>query len=139
MKKTIVSRLVKSEDLNHHGTLFAGRAAEWFIEACFIAGVQTGLKAEGIVCYNVHGFKFLEPAQKGDIVHFKSYIVRTKNTSYTVYCKVNINDSEKTSCEGFVTFVYLGKENKKTPHFIVLDDCESEEERLKREEALSLN
>ena len=30
-------RLVKSEDLNHHGTLFAGRSAEWFVEAGFIA------------------------------------------------------------------------------------------------------
>jgi hypothetical protein len=26
-------RLVKSEDLNHHGTLFAGRSAEWFVES----------------------------------------------------------------------------------------------------------
>ena len=29
--------LVKSEDLNHHGTLYAGRNAEWFVEAGFIA------------------------------------------------------------------------------------------------------
>ena len=28
--------LVKSEDLNHHGTLYAGRSAEWFVEAGFI-------------------------------------------------------------------------------------------------------
>ena len=30
-------RLIKSEDLNHHGTLFAGRCAEWFVESGFIA------------------------------------------------------------------------------------------------------
>ena len=30
-------RLIKSEDLNHHGTLFAGRSAEWFVESGFIA------------------------------------------------------------------------------------------------------
>jgi acyl-CoA hydrolase len=30
-------RLVKSEDLNHHGTLYAGRSAEWFVESGFIA------------------------------------------------------------------------------------------------------
>jgi hypothetical protein len=29
-------RLVKSEDLNHHGTLFAGRTAEWFVESGFL-------------------------------------------------------------------------------------------------------
>jgi len=29
----VTMRLVKSEDLNHHGTLFAGRTAEWFVES----------------------------------------------------------------------------------------------------------
>ena len=29
--------LIKSEDLNHHRSLFAGRSAEWFVEAGFIA------------------------------------------------------------------------------------------------------
>ena len=32
----VTMRLVKSEDLNHHGTLFAGRTAEWFVESGFI-------------------------------------------------------------------------------------------------------
>ena len=31
--------LVKGEDLNHHGTLFAARAAGWFAEAGFAAAV----------------------------------------------------------------------------------------------------
>ena len=29
----VTNRFVKGEDLNHHGTLFAGRAAEWFVES----------------------------------------------------------------------------------------------------------
>ena len=36
-KTFITHHLVRSEDLNHHGTLFAGRSSEWFIEAGFIA------------------------------------------------------------------------------------------------------
>ncbi len=28
----VTNRFVKSEDLNHHGTLFAGRTSEWFVE-----------------------------------------------------------------------------------------------------------
>ena len=36
----VTSRLVKSEDLNHHGTLFAGRTAEWFVESGFIAATS---------------------------------------------------------------------------------------------------
>ncbi|NTU75550.1 MAG: acyl-CoA thioesterase, partial [Anaerolineaceae bacterium] len=33
----VTQHLVKSEDLNHHGTLYAGRTAEWFVESGFIA------------------------------------------------------------------------------------------------------
>ena len=33
MKEYKISHLIKSEDLNHHGTLFAGRTAEWLVEA----------------------------------------------------------------------------------------------------------
>lgn len=36
MKVFKISHLVKSEDLNHHGTLFAGRTAEWLVEAGFV-------------------------------------------------------------------------------------------------------
>ena len=32
VKNYIIHRQIKSQDLNHHGTLFAGRAAEWFVE-----------------------------------------------------------------------------------------------------------
>ena len=37
MKQYETSHLVKQEDLNHHGTLFAARAAAWFVEAAFVA------------------------------------------------------------------------------------------------------
>lgn len=37
MKEFKISHLIKSEDLNHHGTLFAGRTAEWLVELwCFV-------------------------------------------------------------------------------------------------------
>ena len=35
-----IYHLVKSEDLNHHRTLFAGRGAEWLVEAGFIAAAK---------------------------------------------------------------------------------------------------
>src|SRR5665254_21309 len=37
MKEYNVSHLVKSEDLNHHGTLYAWRSAEWLVEGAFVA------------------------------------------------------------------------------------------------------
>jgi len=40
METLTIYHLVKSEDLNHHGTLFAGRGAEWLVEAGFIAAAN---------------------------------------------------------------------------------------------------
>jgi len=55
--ETKTLRLVKSEDLNHHGTLFAGRTAEWFVESGFIAAASI-LDPKTIVCLKIHGMYF---------------------------------------------------------------------------------
>ncbi len=44
-----ICHLVKSEDLNHHGTLYAGRTAEWFVETGFVSAAKL-LPPERIVC-----------------------------------------------------------------------------------------
>lgn len=138
MKRTKISRLVKSEDLNHHGTLFAGRMAEWFVEACFICGAKETERPENIVCVNVHGFTFKEPTNKGDIVNLESYIVRAGKTSFTVYGKATKNNSNKVNCDGFITFVFVDENNNPIPHGIILDDPQDEEEKIAREKALNL-
>jgi len=138
MERIKISRLVKSEDLNHHGTLFAGRMAEWFVEACFICGAKETERPENIVCVNVHGFAFKEPANKGDIVNLETYIVRAGKTSFTVYGKVTKNNLSKVICDGFITFVFVDENNNPIPHGIVLDETEDEEEKMAREKALKL-
>ena len=57
-------RLVKSEDLNHHGTLFAGRMTEWFVESCFITVANEYGHPENLVCLKVHEVKFTKPIKK---------------------------------------------------------------------------
>jgi acyl-CoA hydrolase len=32
-KETVVLHLIRPEDLNHHGALFAGQMAKWLVEA----------------------------------------------------------------------------------------------------------
>ena len=44
MKNYYTTRLVKSEDLNHHGTLFAGRMSEWFVEEARIIEIAKNLR-----------------------------------------------------------------------------------------------
>lgn len=87
MKEIKISHLIKSEDLNHHGTLFAGRTTEWLVEAGFIAAAAEHGRPQDILCVNVHGFTFKKPVQKGDILTIYGRIVKTGTTSMMVHVK----------------------------------------------------
>jgi len=138
LKNYISTHLIKSEDLNHHGTLFAGRMAEWFVEGAFVAAASLYGKPENIVCVKMHGLKFAGPATKGDIITLVTSVVYTGTTSLTVYGKVCRNDSEKILVEGFVTFVCVDHEGKKMAHNIVLPEPQDEETWKLRETAKAL-
>ena len=138
MKEFVVSRLVKSEDLNHHGTLFAGRTAEWFVEAAFIAAASSVGNPENIVCMNVHGLLFKTPVTKGDIITLKSKIVRLGTTSITVHTSVRSETQEITPVNGYLTFIHVDKDGKKIPHSLVLDETTDIEELEFRKQANKL-
>jgi acyl-CoA hydrolase len=113
-------RLVKSEDLNHHGTLFAGRCAEWFVEAAFITAASA-LPAENIVCLKVHGFEFSKPIQLGEIAHFESRIVYIGRTSLIVNTNLKNKDNKEAIVSGFITFVNVNKNGRPFPHGLALE------------------
>ena len=98
-------RLVKSEDLNHHQTLFAGRGAGWFVESGFIAAASV-LPPESIVCVSIHGMRFRLPVMPGQTVRFASRIVLTGRTSLTAYVRVTLLGSNDLVVDGFITFVH---------------------------------
>lgn len=130
MKYYDTYKLVKSEDLNHHGTLFAGRMSEWFVESCFIS-VANGYKhPENLVCIKIHEIKFMKPIRKGDIINIKSKIVYVGNTSITAYGKVTRNDSEDILVEGFLTFVCVDENGIKMKHNLSIDEPKTEEDIL---------
>ena len=116
-KAVYTTRLVKSEDLNHHGTLFAGRTAEWFVESGFISAA-TLVEPKGIVCLKIHGMYFTKPVKPGQIVNFTSKIVYTGNTSLVSHIQVTSTDSEEPIVSGFITFIYVNEATKSTPHNI---------------------
>ncbi len=132
----VTMRLVKSEDLNHHGTLFAGRTAEWFIESGFISAASL-LNPQNIVCLKLHGMFFTMPAISGDVLKFSSKIVFSGRTSLTSYIHVEKNGGEKSLVDGFVTFINVDKDNKSTPHFIEINPV-THEDRVLYEKAKSL-
>jgi acyl-CoA hydrolase len=115
--KYTTNRLVKNEDLNHHGTLYAGRSAEWFVEAGFIAAA--GLtRPEDIVCLKIHGMTFLRPVRGGDIVTFESSILLAGRSSLHAYVRMHIKGEQVM--DGFITFIHVDGEGKAKPHGIVI-------------------
>jgi acyl-CoA hydrolase len=122
--------LVKGEDLNHHGTLYAGRTAEWFVESGFIAAAST-TKPENIVCVKIHGMTFSRPIRKGDLVAFNSRIVLTGETKMVSYIEVIVR--EKVSVNGFITFVHVDLDGKPQPHGLNFVPVSEDEIRLNLE------
>jgi len=122
-------RLVKSEDLNHHGTLFAGRTAEWFVESGFIAAASL-LDAKSVVCLKIHGMFFTKPARPGEILQFESRIVYTGRTSLTAYIKVTKNDDKNPIVDGFVTFIHVNEESMPSPHNMKVNPSTAEDIQL---------
>lgn len=125
----VTMRLVKSEDLNHHGTLFAGRTAEWFVESGFIAATSL-LKPQNVVCLKIHGMYFTRPAKSGDVLKFSSKVVFAGKSSLTVYVHVEKNGSEKPLVDGFITFIHVDDDTKPSPHFLVVTPDNEEDNRL---------
>lgn len=133
MREHITSRLVKSEDLNHHGTLFAGRTAEWFVESAFVAAASSVRDPRRVVCLNVHGLIFKSPVNKGDIVNFSSRVVHFGKTSIVTYVKMETEIADTKPVEGFITFIHVDLEGKKTPHGLSIDESTSPAEIEARE------
>lgn len=125
-------RLVKGEDLNHHGTLYAGRTAEWFVEAGFIAAAsQTA--PENIVCLKIHGMTFSRSIKKGELVCFKSRIARVGRTRIVALIEVGVE--EHVAVRGFITFIHVDADGNPQPHGLTLTPETDEEKALDAEAA----
>ena len=139
MDSAQVAHLVKSQDLNHHGTLFAGRMAEWFVEACFICGAKITEHPESIVCLKMHGLRFNSPACKGDIITIDTQLVKAGRTSFVIYGRTTKNNSRDILADGFITFVFVDEHGKSRPHNLVLPPDIDETQALLREIASNLS
>ena len=133
LKSIITRRLVKSEDLNHHKTLFAGRCAEWFVESSFIV-VATYIPPKEVVCLKVHGMEFLHPVHVGDVLTFESKIASNGKSTLTTHTRVYKDSTPDTTfCEGFATFVHVDENTIPKPHGIIINPETEEEIRLYEE------
>lgn len=118
---------MKGEDLNHHRTLFAGRGAEWVVEAGFIAAASL-LPPANVVCVKIHGMHFKRPVQPGSIVCFQSKVVFTGRSRLVSYVSATVNDA--LVVDSFLTFVYVDVDGKPQPHHITIEPVTDEDRNL---------
>ncbi|HIP88162.1 MAG TPA: hypothetical protein EYH27_06990, partial [Anaerolineales bacterium] len=118
----VTSHLVRSSDLNHHGTLFAGRMSEWVVEAAFIGAQRAlGIDPSRLVCLKIHGLAFTRGAVSGDTVELRARPAHVGRSSITVYVEAFIpRYGERALLDGFVTFVCVD-DGRSTPHGVVVE------------------
>ena len=126
LRTYIINHLVKSEDLNHHGTLFAGKTAMWFVESGFIAAASL-TNPENTVCLNIHGMLFMKPIHNGSIIRFESRVVFAGETRLVSYIKVVDNSNNDFLVDGFITFIHVDKNARRIPHGIVIETTDPED------------
>jgi acyl-CoA hydrolase len=124
METLTIYHLVKSEDLNHHGTLFAGRGAEWLVEAGFIAAANL-LPPQFILCLKIHGMEFTRSVHPGETVCMRSTVVFTGRSRLISYVCAEVKGEQ--AVDGFITFVYVDEAGKSRPHGIVIEAHSPEE------------
>lgn len=119
LKTHISTHLVKSDDLNHHGTLFAGKSAMWFVEAGFIAAA--GLTdPKNIVLMSIHEMHFMKPVRIGSVIRFESRVVLAGKTRLVSYVKAVDNVNEDFLLDGFISFIHIDENGRSVPHGIVI-------------------
>lgn len=118
MKTLTIHHLVKGEDLNHHRTLYAGRGAEWLVEAGFIAASDL-LSPEYVLCLKIHGMVFSRPVIPGEVVRFDARIVLTGRSRLVAY--VRATTKEDLTVDGFITFVYIDDEGRSRAHGLTIE------------------
>jgi acyl-CoA hydrolase len=115
-RKVTTQHLVKGEDLNHHGTLFAGRAAEWFVESGFLAAAAW-VPAENIVLVKINSMTFSRPVKRGAVLRLDSEVVRAGRTSLEAHVEGFAGGN--VFLEGSIIFVSVDEEGRPMAHGIV--------------------
>ena len=127
--EAVTMRLVKGEDLNHHGTLFAGRTAEWFVEAGFVAAAGL-INPKHVVCLQIHGMYFAAPVRPGEVLRFSAKIICTGRSSLMAYITVTKMNDNKNLVNGFVTYIHVDEDTRPAPHGIEIVPVTEEDKRL---------
>jgi acyl-CoA hydrolase len=121
MESTIL-HLIRPEDLNHHGTMFAGQMAKWLVEAGLMTASRLVGKPEDIVCVQLNGMTFKKPLNNGDLIEIRSRVACIGSTSLTVCSQVFRKLDVAPVVSNMATFVTVNKQSKPYEHGFKLTD-----------------
>lgn len=62
------NHLVKSEDLNHHQTLYAGRCVEWCVQMAYVTAERCFDEPRPLVFMSIRSLSMRSPARLGEIL-----------------------------------------------------------------------
>lgn len=118
------THLVKYQDLSHHGNLYAGRSADWMVEAAFSCAAQEHGIPDELVCIKIEEISYKQPVEAGDVFMISSRVVRASGSSIVVHVDACTQMSRSSCVEGFITFVSwdAGSRTSK-PHRLKMDEA----------------
>lgn len=136
MKTYTIHHLVKGSDVNHHGTLYAGRGADWMVESGFI-GAAALVGTQHVVCLKIHGMLFKRPVRPGTLMRLDSQVVLTGRTSLTSYVRASDAMTGEYIVDGYMTFIHVDENGKSIPHGLMIE-ADNEEQKAWQDEAKRL-
>jgi len=138
MLELTIPHLVKPEDLNHHGTLFAGQMARWLIESGLILSSRLVGRPEDIVCVQLNAMTFKKPVNNGNLIEIRSMISYLGSTSIMVYSQVLREPETIPLITNSATFVTVDKDGRPYKHGLKLPEGYFTKNRDVCEEALKI-
>jgi acyl-CoA hydrolase len=113
------SHLVKSEDLNHHGTLYAGRCVEWCVQMAYIAAQNCFDEPRSLVFMSIRSLSMRAPALLGEIIHLTGRVDYVGESTIGIRVdgrKLQPKSDQKTVVTGTFLFCTVDEQGQAAPH-----------------------
>ncbi|HWL95093.1 MAG TPA: acyl-CoA thioesterase [Phycisphaerae bacterium] len=112
-------QLVKSEDLNHHHTLYGGRCVEWCVHAAYIAAESCFDRPQPLVFMSIRSLSMRAPARLGDIIQLVGEIDYVGDSTIGVRVDARITqptDDQKIVATGTFLFCSVDEAGRAIDH-----------------------
>lgn len=141
-KVIATTHLVKSEDLNHHRTLYAGRCVEWCVQMAYIAAENCFDEPRPVVFMSVRSLSMRTPAQLGEIIQFTGRVDYVGESTIGIRVdgrKLQPKEDQKTVVTGTFLFCTVDERGRAAPHGLpaMAPESESGRDRWKQVEESS--